>query len=94
MVSIHPLYSENTIKVIQRARLFRPRKNFEDIFDDHDESRYVFTLQGRWKFSEDKVKVIERIWSLSASAAYSGNSIVSIRTWIRELTLVSSAIQY
>ena len=51
-------------------------------------------LQGRSKFSEDKVKVIVRIWSLSASAAYSNNSIVSISTWIRELTLASSPIQY
>ena len=38
-------------------------------------------LQGRWKFSEDKI--IVRIWSLSAGAAYSSNSIVSIGTWIR-----------
>ena len=43
-------------------------------------------LQGRWKFSEDKVledKIIVRIWSLSAGAAYSSNSIVSTSTWIR-----------
>ena len=35
-------------------------------------------LQARWKFRENQVKVVVRICSLSASAAYSSNSIVSI----------------
>ena len=72
--------------MIYRARLFHSHENCEDIFDDHDESRYVF--QGRWKFGEDKanVKVIARIWSLSARAAYSSNSIVRISTWIQRRT--------
>ena len=51
-------------------------------------------LLGRWKFSEDKVKVkvIVRIWSVATSAAYSSNSIVSMSAWIiGELTVALSA---
>ena len=44
-------------------------------------------LQGRWKFSEDKVNVIARAWSPAASAAYSSNSFASISTWIRETSI-------
>ena len=42
-------------------------------------------LQGRWKFSEDKVnvKIIVRIWSLATTAAYNSNSIVSTSTSVR-----------
>ena len=39
--------------------------------------------QGKWKFRENKVKVIVRIWSFATSAAYSSNSIVSMSTWIK-----------
>ena len=90
---IYPLYGEKAIKVIQRAHLFHPRENFEDIFDDLIKSHCVFAVQEGWEFSEDKanVKVMVRIWSLATSAAYSSSSIVSMSTWIRELALALSA---